>query len=75
MMLPRFSSLKAKTKREAVTYLAEVEQSVLLAGGTDLLVRMKRGEGHPHLIDISSIPELHGAVVEGSRVVIGAATT
>jgi len=74
-MLPRFSSRKAKTKREAVTYLAELEQSVLLAGGTDLLVRMKRGEGHRYLIDISSIPELHLAVAEGSRILIGAATT
>ncbi len=74
-MLPRFSSLKAKTKKEAVTVLAEGEEATLVAGGTDLLVRMKRGESHHHLIDITSIEELQGVVAEGSRIRIGAATT
>jgi CO/xanthine dehydrogenase FAD-binding subunit len=74
-MLPRFSSLKAKTKKEAVTVLAEGEEATLVAGGTDLLVRMKRGESHNHLIDITSIEELKGVVAEGSRILIGAATT
>ena len=73
-MLPRFSSLKAKTKKEAVTVLAEGEEATLVAGGTDLLVRMKRGESHNHLIDIASIEELKGVVAEGSRIRIGAAT-
>ena len=74
-MLPRFSSLKPETKEEAVSYLAEVEDGVLLAGGTDLLVRMKRGESHRHVIDISGVEELRGVSREGSRIRIGPAST
>jgi CO/xanthine dehydrogenase FAD-binding subunit len=74
-MLPRFSSLKPETKEEAVSYLAEVEDGVLLAGGTDLLVRMKRGESHRHVIDIAGIQELSGIFHEGSRIRIGPAST
>ncbi len=74
-MLPRFSSLRAKTKKEAVMVLADREPAALIAGGTDLLVRMKRGESHRHLIDITSIEALKGTVAEGSRILIGPATT
>jgi CO/xanthine dehydrogenase FAD-binding subunit len=74
-MLPRFSSLKPETKEEAVSYLAEVEDAVLLAGGTDLLVRMKRGESHRHVIDIAGIQDLSGSFHEGPRIRIGPAST
>jgi CO/xanthine dehydrogenase FAD-binding subunit len=74
-MLPRFSSLKPETKEEALSYLAEVEDGVLLAGGTDLLVRMKRGESHRHVIDIAGIEGLRGIFREGSRIRIGPAST
>ena len=74
-MLPRFSSLRAKTKEEAVAALADREPAAIIAGGTDLLVRMKRGESHRYLIDISSVEELKGAVADGCRVLIGAAAT
>jgi len=74
-MLPRFSSLEPKTKEEAVRSLAELDEAALLAGGTDLLVRMKRGESHRHVIDIAGVEELHGISREGSRIRIGPATT
>lgn len=74
-MLPRFSSLKVKTKQEAIGALAKYESAALIAGGTDLLVRMKRGESYRHLIDVTSIEELKGVAAEESRLTIGAATT
>ncbi len=74
-MLPRFSSLKPETKEEAVSCLAEVEDGVLLAGGTDLLVRMKRGESHRQVIDIAGIEELRRIFQAGSRIRIGPAST
>lgn len=74
-MLPRFSSLKAETKEQAISHLAGAEDGVLLAGGTDLLLRMKRGESHRHLIDIGAVEELKGIFREGTRIRIGPATT
>jgi CO/xanthine dehydrogenase FAD-binding subunit len=74
-MLPHFSSLRPKTKGEALTYLSDLDRAKLLAGGTDLLVRMKRGESHDYLIDITAIEELSGAVLNGGRIRVGAGTT
>ncbi len=74
-MLPRFSTLRVKTRREALEALAESDPAALIAGGTDLLVRMKRGESHSRLIDITPVEELKGVRAEGSRIVIGAGTT
>lgn len=74
-MLPHFSSLRANTKREAVTILADGEPATLIAGGTDLLVRIKRGESHRRLVDIASVEELKGVAAGGPWALIGAATT
>jgi CO/xanthine dehydrogenase FAD-binding subunit len=74
-MLPHFSSLTAKTKREALTSLSSLEEAALLAGGTDLLVRMRKGESHHHLIDITFVEQLKGTLEAGDRIQIGAATT
>ncbi len=74
-MLPRFSSLKVKTKQEAVKALVQYPSAALIAGGTDLLVRMKRGESYRYLIDITSVEDLKRVAAEGSRILIGAATS
>ncbi len=57
-MLPEFRSLAVKTKEEALDGLAQLDDAAVVAGGTDLLVRMKRGETHKHLIDVSLLKEL-----------------
>ena len=57
-MLPEFSSIAPRTRQEAVESLGRLEDAAVLAGGTDLLVRMKRGETHRHIIDVSRITEL-----------------
>ena len=58
MTLPKFEFSSPKKISEACTQLKEPE-SCLLAGGTDLLVKMKRGEISPKLIvSLAKIPEL-----------------
>ena len=74
-MLPEFSSAAARTKEEAIRSLGDHPGSTLLAGGTDLLVRMRRGETHAHLVDITRVPELSVIASENGRLRIGACTT
>jgi CO/xanthine dehydrogenase FAD-binding subunit len=74
-MLPDFSSVIARTKEEAVRSLRDHPGSALLAGGTDLLVRMRRGETHAHLVDITRVSELSGVASKNGRLYIGACTT
>jgi CO/xanthine dehydrogenase FAD-binding subunit len=74
-MLPDFSSVIARTKEEAVRSLRDHPGSALLAGGTDLLVRMRRGETHAHLVDIARVSELSGFAAKNGRLYIGACTT
>ncbi len=74
-MLPPFSTLRPKSKEETLRCLAGGEDSAVLAGGTDILVRMKKGESHRRLVDITGIHECSGVAVKESRLVIGATTS
>jgi len=50
--------------------------SVLLAGGTDLLVKIKNGAMKPlRVIDMKGIPEMEGIAAKNDRLSIGALTT
>ena len=72
-----FSYLRPKSVSEALTLLQKHgNQARLIAGGTDLVVKMKRGIVSPSfLIDITSIPELREiAFNERDGLTIGAAT-
>ena len=49
--------------------------SAILCGGTDVIVKMRSGMIQPSvLLDITSLESLHGIRVEGSNLIIGAAT-
>ncbi len=74
-MLPQFSSLKAKSTDEALACLSSLEDVAVLAGGTDLLVRMKKGEAHRNVIDVSDIAELTGVKEQDGMLAIGPCTT
>jgi xanthine dehydrogenase FAD-binding subunit len=74
-MLPEFASVTARTTEEAIRSLRDHPGSVLLAGGTDLLVRMRRVEIQAHLVDITRAPELSAIVSEDNRLCIGACRT
>ncbi len=77
MRLPRFDYVEPKTLREAAKALAaDVKGSVLLAGGTDLLVNMKHRVLQPgKLVNLKSIPKLAYIAEEKDGVKVGALTT
>jgi len=75
MRLPEFDHLAPKTVREACDLLSEHnEKAKVIAGGTDLLVRMKQKLlTHSCLIDLKGIPELEKIVDrQGGSLRIGA---
>lgn len=74
-MLPQFSSLKANSTEEALSCLSSLDDTAVVAGGTDLLVRMKKGEAHRNVIDITGVKELAGVSERDGIVSLGACTT
>lgn len=78
MSLPRFECLEPASLQEACSLLREHgEQAAILAGGTDLLVRMKQRTVTPHhLVNLRSISDYDGiADMEEEGLRIGALTT
>ncbi|MCK4546230.1 MAG: xanthine dehydrogenase family protein subunit M [Candidatus Eisenbacteria sp.] len=76
-MFPPFRYFKPKRIEEVTAFLAEHGESArILAGGTDLLVGMRRGEFTPDvLIDIKGIPELQNLSADNGTLPIGAAVS
>jgi len=76
MLLPRFDYLDPENLEEALDLLAvHKEDAKVLAGGTDLLVRMKKGLLKPKvLISLKSLNELSYIKEETGCIKIGART-
>ena len=76
MRLPKFEYLEPKTLKEAAKALAsDAKGSVLLAGGTDLLVNMKHRVIEPRqVINLKTIPKLAYVTNVKSELRIGAMT-
>jgi len=74
-MLPEFASVIPESKESALTYLSSLEKAKIFAGGTDLLVKMRRGESCSHVIDITSIGDLKGISELDGLIKIGAIST
>lgn len=76
MLLPRFDYLEPENLEGALELLAvHGEEAKLLAGGTDLLVRMKKGLLKPKvLISLKSLNELSYIREEADNIKIGART-
>lgn len=67
---------KAKDVKDAVKLMGKAEDGKLMSGGQTLIPTMKQRLAAPSdLVDISSIADLKGVKVEGSKITIGAATT
>lgn len=67
-----FTYIKAKNLKEASTELKQ-RGSVIIAGGTDLLPRMRNETVKPEiLVDISEIDEINRIEIKGNRVRLGA---
>lgn len=77
MRLPKFEYLEPKTLREAVKVLSvDMKGSVLLAGGTDLLVNMKHRVIQPkRVINLKAIPKLAYISDGKDGLIIGTMTT
>jgi len=75
--MPEFSVLKPSTFNEAAQMLRDHDGARILAGGTDLLVNIRRGIVTPEtLIDISSIKDInHIQQNEDKSFAIGAGVT
>ncbi len=67
---------RATSVQQAATMMATLGAGArLLAGGTDLLIQLRRGAIHcDHLVDIGRIADLDGIAVDGDAVRIGALT-
>lgn len=65
-----------KTENEALDLLEKYDDYLLCAGGTDILVQIKKGEGTPPgLISLNKVKELRGIKKQKDEVKIGALTT
>lgn len=74
--LPQFRLAAPRTVTEAVAAYRDHPGSRFVAGGTDLLVNMRRGIGSPaYLVDLSGIDELSEIRVTDDGVTIGAGVT
>jgi CO/xanthine dehydrogenase FAD-binding subunit len=71
-----FDYLKPSSLEETSKLLAENKNSRIIAGGTDLLIRMRANEVRPDkVVDIKGIAELHEIRWEEGRLTLGAAVT
>lgn len=77
MRLPKFEFHAPETLKEACGIMAQyTTRTRVLAGGTDLLVNMKKRILAPdHLVSISRIPELTAVAVSGEGTRIGSCFT
>ncbi|MCC6948409.1 MAG: 4-hydroxybenzoyl-CoA reductase subunit beta [Bradyrhizobiaceae bacterium] len=75
-LLPDFRCHRPATLEEAVRLKAGAADARFVAGGTDLLVNLRRGLGEPtDLIDLTAIADLAAVRREGDALWIGAAVT
>ncbi len=76
MNLPRFEFLRPATLKEALSVMEEHGKNLrVLAGGTEIIGRMKQGLLKPaYVMSLKGIPSLAGIRERKGRIVIGAAT-
>ena len=77
MLLPRFDYHEPSSVQEACAMLHEFQdKGALLAGGTDLLVNMKKGKASPqHVVTLSCIEEIKGIKQDHGSLRVGACAT
>lgn len=75
-MINDFEFAQPRTVPEALKLLAETERSLPLAGGTNVLVNLKRVPLETDLVvDLSRLEELQGIAVDNGKIRLGAAVT
>ncbi len=73
-MLSSFKYLKPHNLNEAVQYLEKEDKSFVLAGGTDLMILLRRNLiNAEHIVDIKGLPEMAAfEFIDGAGLTIGA---
>ncbi len=73
-MIRRFTYFKPHNLNEAVQYLEKEEKSFVLAGGTDLMILLRRNLiNAEHIVDIKGLPETTAfEFIDGAGLTIGA---
>lgn len=75
-MINDFEFAQPRAVPEALKLLAETERSLPLAGGTNVLVNMKRAPLETELVvDLSRLEELQGIAADNGAIRLGAAVT
>ncbi len=68
--------LKASDTLQALTFLSQHPHARIIAGGSDLIIKMRKKKIKPEaLVDVSDLADLKGVAREGSLWTIGAAAT
>ncbi len=76
LILPRFDYVRPTSIKEAISYNLRSKNALYLAGGTDLIPRMKLGLNKPELIiDLKGIEDIEGIKADNDTISIGALTT
>ena len=75
-LIPEFTLHRPATLAQACALLNEYgDAATVMAGGIDLISRMKSGSGFAHVVAMSDVVELHGIHLRADRIEIGAATS
>jgi CO/xanthine dehydrogenase FAD-binding subunit len=76
MYLPDFTYHKPTTLQEACILLESEKNAAAIAGGTDILVEIKKGlRYNDNIVSLSGIKELKMIEESGNKIIIGAAVT
>ncbi len=77
LRLPEFNYIRPKSLQDAARLMAELgNDAMIVAGGTDLYPKMKRGQFTPkNLVSLQSLPEMKGIRLESDGMWIGAGET
>lgn len=71
-----FSYFRPANLTEAKALLKELKSPKILAGGTDLVIQLRKGEINPeNIVDITGVAELGEIIVEEEQVLIGSMVT
>jgi carbon-monoxide dehydrogenase medium subunit len=73
--IPSFDLVRPASVEEACRALAAPGRNVVMAGGLDLIDRLKGGEAVDRIIHLAGVRELSGIRRDGSTITIGALTT
>ncbi len=77
MILPEFDYITFSSLDDTLSFLAGYgDESKIIAGGTDLMIKLGHGEIKPHyVVNLLDIQELKGIQVHGDRISIGPTVT